>query len=282
MATLDTTTTYTLTNAYTGRTKLLSISLTDNTSPQILTFNNTLPPENAQWFLTPTDTPPFYRLHTRSHEASLSLDVINTAGASGSASLRLADTGHFSGQYWRFDLWPTEEEGTDGHYYRLSNNFTGVERCLDVYSDTLGVHLAAGGSTGEDGQGKSGQWWRVEVVGGGDRMEGEGGEEKGPGKGGLSTGAIVGVSIGGVAAVGVLVLVVIWVVMRSRRRRAWIARGGMGKLGDVKTQANVYVESAPAELATGLYPAARELPAGPIPSAELPKAQIEFTGQVRQ
>ena len=47
MATLDTTTTYTLTNAYTGRTKLLSISLTDNTSPQILTFNNTLPPENA-------------------------------------------------------------------------------------------------------------------------------------------------------------------------------------------------------------------------------------------
>ena len=109
----------------------------------------------------------------------------------------------------------------------------------------------------------------------------KGGEEKGPGKGGLSTGSIVGVSIGGFAAVGVLVLVVIWVVLRSRRWRAWIARGGMGTLGDVKTQANVYVESAPAELATGLYPAARELPAGPIPLAELPEAQVEFTGQVR-
>jgi hypothetical protein len=274
MASLDTSATYTLTNMFLGPGKLLAVPAADgNTKPGMLSTspNENKPPPDAQWFLTSTNIDPFYRLHTRSGGEALSLDVINDAGASGSIDLHLAPTGQYSGQYWRFDEWPAD--GTPFRY-RLSNNFTGLDKHLDVYSDTLVPHLAGGDFTG--------QHWNLGAV----KVEtsatgtGTGSAEEtvvvtasssataapGGGGGGLSTGGIVGVVIGGVAALGLLVSVILFVVMSSKRRRS---RDGVDQgtpSADVKTEFSpVYDASGapgygqtsgygPAELSSGSVP----------------------------
>ncbi|KAJ2990590.1 hypothetical protein NUW58_g2871 [Xylaria curta] len=101
-------------------------------------------PSSAQWFLTPTDEPPFYRLHSTALGEGQSLDVVNDNGTS-SINVQMAATGNYSGQYWRFDQWPADPAGT----YRLTNNFTGIRMNLDVYSNTLQPHLASGDHSGQ-------------------------------------------------------------------------------------------------------------------------------------
>ena len=148
VTTIDTSKSYILTNAYTGPTKVLAISTTDS-SLLIMDTAARDAPTNQQWFLTATNVPTFYRLHTVSGGSDLALDVINDAGT-GSTRLHMTSRGNYSGQYWRLDCW------SGGSDFRLSNNFTGLDMHLDVYSDTLEPHLASGDY--------SGQHWRLNAV----------------------------------------------------------------------------------------------------------------------
>ncbi|KAK0738845.1 carbohydrate-binding module family 13 protein, partial [Schizothecium vesticola] len=142
MASLSTGVPYALTNAYTGTVKFLAIP-SDSGAPQMVASSDAALPASAQWFLTATDVDPFYYLHTVATGEGKALDVINDNGTS-SVRLHLVGTGRFTGQYWRFDPW-----SASGGEYRLSNNFTGPDRHLDVYSDTLEPHLASGDYSGQ-------------------------------------------------------------------------------------------------------------------------------------
>jgi len=80
------------------------------------------------------------------------LDVINNGGKNKSIYLQLSDTGIIAGQFWLFDEWPS-----GGLYkYLLTNNFTGPDIHLDVFSDTLEPHLASDDT--------SGQQWRLDTI----------------------------------------------------------------------------------------------------------------------
>lgn len=143
MATIDTSRIYTLRNSFTAAAKILAVSTGGNSLSMV--DANSLGP-NSLWFLTPTYTGNSYRLHTIANGVQQSLDVINDNGVQ-SINLHLTGTGDYSGQFWRFDNWPANQ-GT-AYPYRLSNNFTGPNLHLDVYSDTLVAHLASGDFTGQ-------------------------------------------------------------------------------------------------------------------------------------
>ncbi|KAK1751152.1 hypothetical protein QBC47DRAFT_392329 [Echria macrotheca] len=229
MATLDPSTPFTLTNSYTGPTKLLAISATDSRTPQLLSHSNSsssssdkkIPP-NAEWFLTPTTVPPFYHLHTSLTGPSQALDVLNDNGTS-SVRLILSSTSTSTrGQYWRFDIWPDAVAAADdGYIYRITNNYTGEDMHLDVYSDTLAPHLAPGGATG--------QYWAVSRISSSSSSTATAtststsmSEPMGipPKTGEMSTAAIAGIAIGSVAGLALLVGVVAYLFLsRARRRR---------------------------------------------------------------
>ncbi len=143
MATIDTTKTYVLTNAYTGPDQYLGVS---SSGPEMDSDEGD---STTQWIFTAASTSPFYYLHTISEGTKQSLDVINDNGTS-SIYLQMSSTGQRTGQFWRFDLWG---DGTR----RLSNNFTGVDMHLDVFSDTLLPHLASGDYSGQ-------HWSLAEVI----------------------------------------------------------------------------------------------------------------------
>jgi len=243
MASIDTISFYTLTNAFTGPGKFLAISTADSKTPQILATTEA-PPTNAQWFLRATDVAPFYYLHTAAGGREKALDVINDGDKSTSIYLRLSDTAMAAGQFWRFDEWPSS-----GPYnYRLTNNFTGPDMHLDVFSDTLEPHLASGDA--------SGQRWKAEAVlaDGGTKSNtiassptaeatssktattgppGAAPTQASEQSGALSTGAVAGIAIGGVAALALLACAIAFFVMGARRKRQQL--GGVRGLGlDVK------------------------------------------------
>jgi hypothetical protein len=138
---LDLVSKYILTNAYNGPTKPL-VSSSSNDSATIDQYNSTFATDTKrQWYLSTGEYVGFYHLHTVAQGDGKSLDVFNDKGVN-STGLTFAASGFFSGQLWRFDQW------TDGKY-RLSNNFTGVDMHLDVFSDTLGLHLASGEASGQ-------------------------------------------------------------------------------------------------------------------------------------
>lgn len=140
MATIDTSRIYVLKNSYTAANKILALS-TSGTSLLMVDAHSVSP--NALWFLTPTNRSNYYRLHTIANGVKQSLDVINDGVEN--VNLHMDDTGNYSGQYWRFDNWSA---GGQAYPYRLSNNFTGLDKHLDVYSDTFVAHLAGGNLTG--------------------------------------------------------------------------------------------------------------------------------------
>lgn len=283
MATLNTSATYILSNLFLGAGKLLAVPSTNgNSEPEMLSSTSGSPSSDAQWFLTPTNMDPFYRLHTRSGGESLSLDVVNSGGASGSTDLQMAPTGEYSGQLWRFDEWPSSSNTP--FRYRLSNNFTGLDKHLDTYSDTFVPFLGDGDHTG--------QHWNLQVFGntksegtatatatgtgtvtGARSVTGTGGAG-----GGLSVGGIVGIVVGGVAALGLLVLGILFIIMRSKRKsRSRAAAVEQVAVADVKSEGPppvydasgvaAYVEAGgrhePAELSTGSVPVRpAELPGG--------------------
>lgn len=143
MATIDTSRDFILTNSYTGSDTALDCSSSDGTLGMSLVDPSVA--DSQRWFVATTDISPFYRLHTIFLGTSQSLDVINDNGTN-SIYLHMTGTGQYTGQYWRFDPWPS---GDAGGGYRLSNNFTGPDMHLDVYSDTLQPHLADGDYTGQ-------------------------------------------------------------------------------------------------------------------------------------
>ncbi|KAF2111511.1 hypothetical protein BDV96DRAFT_184254 [Lophiotrema nucula] len=144
MGTLDLSSKYILTNAYTLSSKQLA-----SNGDQIFMdgVGNT---DSHQWYLTSTTLSSYYRLHTVANGDTESLDVLNDNGTS-STSLQFYQTGSYQGQYWRLDDWG---DGT----FRLSNEYTGLDMHLDTYSGTLEPFLGDGDHTG--------QHWSFSRVGG--------------------------------------------------------------------------------------------------------------------
>ncbi|GAP92704.1 putative calcium calmodulin-dependent protein kinase type 1b protein [Rosellinia necatrix] len=97
--------------------------------------------DGSQWMLRETGHAGYYRLHTVKAGTSKAADVLNDRDTE-SRHVVLAETGDYSGQFWRVDAWG------DG-FYRISNLFTGEGKHLDVYSDTHGPHLAPGNCIGQ-------------------------------------------------------------------------------------------------------------------------------------
>ncbi|KAH8827605.1 hypothetical protein DL96DRAFT_1599628 [Flagelloscypha sp. PMI_526] len=175
MATIDASQVYLLTNNYTGSGRYLASCISTQ----------------ARWYLTPAQGV-FYNLHTVDGGQGYSLDVLNDAGTS-SIRLIMTQTAGTSGQLWRFDVWSSF--GIPD--YRLSNNFTGVDMHLDVYSDTLEPHLANGDHTG--------QHWLLRSMGSttpANTPSASGASGGGTTKGGISPGAIAGIVIGSIVALG--------------------------------------------------------------------------------
>ncbi|KAI0404706.1 hypothetical protein F4802DRAFT_217573 [Xylaria palmicola] len=155
MATLDTSRIYIITNEYAEDGEVLAVSASGSAlemrtggpvsgpgaSPSSPSSSSS---SSTQWFLTPTDMPHFYRLHALALGEARSLDVVNDNGVA-SVGVQMAATGNYSGQFWRFDQWPDHAAGT----YRLSNNFTGPGKYLDVHDDTLHLHLSLTRSAGQ-------------------------------------------------------------------------------------------------------------------------------------
>jgi len=89
----------------------------------------------------------YYRLTTQWQGDGKSLDVVNDGA---NDKLILADTGDYSGQYWKFTRL------SDG-YYRLTTQWQGDGKSLDVVNDGANDKLILA-DTGN----YSGQHWRVE------------------------------------------------------------------------------------------------------------------------
>ncbi|KAI1325179.1 hypothetical protein F5Y16DRAFT_276097 [Xylariaceae sp. FL0255] len=246
MATFDTAVVYTLTNGYTGSSDVFAVDSSGTDLQMTATGSGFSPSQYAEWFLTPVDVSPFYRLQTIALGEDYSLDVLNDNGTS-SINLQIASTGQYTGQFWRFDAW----SGTDGGGYRISNNFTGLNMYIDVYSGTLQPHLDTGDY--------SGQHWTLNAAHAGytdvppgqtfsttssqpiatptasrstlsssveptsppssDSSSGNGTSTSGTGYSSTPVGAIVGGVVGGVAVLVLVAVLIAYLVMKSRRKR---------------------------------------------------------------
>jgi hypothetical protein len=89
----------------------------------------------------------YYRLTTMWQGDGKSLDVVNDGVNN---QLILADTGNYSGQYWKFT-------NLGGGYYRLTTQWQGTGKSLDVVNDGVNDKLILA-ETGN----YSGQHWRIE------------------------------------------------------------------------------------------------------------------------
>ena len=125
-ATIDTSLTYRLTNDYSGPSKSFA-ALADGSGT--VEMANTTSSPLQYWTFVLLETGPQYALRNVQYGDGYSLDVYNTEGVN-STTVYLATTGTSSGQYWTLTPWG---DGT----YELTNNFTGMNESLDVYSDTL-------------------------------------------------------------------------------------------------------------------------------------------------
>jgi hypothetical protein len=98
-------------------------------------------PSPSQW----------YRFTNNYTGPTLSLDVVNDGGQASSGTLQMANSGNFSGQYWRFIPNPSPSSPT----YALYTQFLGPNKRLDVYGDDkTKPHLADAGNY-------SGQIWTI-------------------------------------------------------------------------------------------------------------------------
>jgi len=88
----------------------------------------------------------YYRLTTMWQGEGRSLDVVNDGQNN---KLILADTGNYSGQYWKFTR-------VDGDYYRLSTKWQGAGQPIDVVNDGVNNKL-----TLKTKGNYTGQHWRV-------------------------------------------------------------------------------------------------------------------------
>jgi len=118
-------------------------------SKALPTFNR----ENGAATQRGIDPNSYYRLTTKWQGTSKSLDVVS--GGNNDA-LRLADTGNFSGQNWKFTP-------VGGGYYRLTTEWQGDGKSLDVVNDGKRNNQLILAKTGNF----KGQHWKITPVGGG-------------------------------------------------------------------------------------------------------------------
>ncbi|MFE3190425.1 serine/threonine protein kinase [Nocardia sp. NPDC059240] len=95
-----------------------------------------------QWTVVPVGSG-WVRLHNNARGDGECLD---TVGEDDQNRARLQPCGNYTGQFWRITLHP------DGVYYEFTNEYRGTGLCLDVYGDTLAVHLSQCGAY-------SGEFW---------------------------------------------------------------------------------------------------------------------------
>jgi hypothetical protein len=225
MSDLEISSKYIVTNAFSGSTKAL---VSQSTSDQITIDTSADPTDTKrQWYMSAAEYAGFYRLHTTANGDGKSLDVLNDNGVN-SITVQFATTGYFTGQFWRFDRW---DDGT----YRLSNNFTGVDKHLDVYSNTLQPYLGTGDL--------SGQHWTFSKYGasssssssaGSSSLSSKSSSSSNPASSssiaaaattsplntssGLSAGAIAGIAVGALAGLALLIFVIVFAILHRRRR----------------------------------------------------------------
>lgn len=144
-ASVDTSYYYRLTNDYTGLSKALDVIPDGSGALQIADAGAF---SGQYWRFVRLFDGPKYALRTLYLGDAFSLDVINDQGTD-SRIVHLAATGAYTGQYWTLTAWG------DGSY-RLSNDFTGLDKHLDVYNDTLQPMLDTGNH--------SGQHWRLSQI----------------------------------------------------------------------------------------------------------------------
>jgi hypothetical protein len=108
-----------------------------------LSTQETTPTLQQQWYFTATDTPSYYRIHSRFRGSDKSLDVINDADQQ-STRLHMIATGNWSGQYWRIEPWEglTRNATTA---MRMSNMFTGHQAVLGLTDDPTQPRLSPEG-----------------------------------------------------------------------------------------------------------------------------------------
>ncbi|USP74154.1 hypothetical protein yc1106_01428 [Curvularia clavata] len=106
--------------------------VTDNDGLSMDDYGNS---DESLWYLTATSYDGYFRIHTPEGGDEKALDVSNDNGTS-SEDVYLAATEETSGQFWRLDQW-------DDGSYKLSNNFTGPDVYLGMYSDGMGVGLSS-------------------------------------------------------------------------------------------------------------------------------------------
>lgn len=100
------------------------------------------------------DPQSYYRLTTEWQGDGKSLDVVNDG--KNNNRLVLADTGDFSGQYWKFTP-------VGGGYYRLTTEWQGVGKSLDVVNDGKSNNQLILAKTGKF----TGQYWEITPWGNG-------------------------------------------------------------------------------------------------------------------
>jgi hypothetical protein len=97
------------------------------------------------WEITPDADYRYVRLRTRFTGTAMCLDATDNGGGN---QVRMAQCANVSGQQWRI-----EQAGQGAA--RLSNQFAGEFKCLDIANDSsLSVHLAPCGDY-------SGQYWHI-------------------------------------------------------------------------------------------------------------------------
>lgn len=207
---IDTSLHYRIKTTFTGNAQFLA------SSPNMtgLEIQDIADDTTQYWYFEETGTSNMYRLHTVAIGDVMALDVANTNGTA-STELRFYSTGSYTGQFWRLDAWANSG-------YRFANNFTGADVHLDVgldtspgaSPDTYEVFLSSTDSPGQN--------WFLSALNGSESANNTqttnsttqvptGSVEKGI----LSTGAIVGIAIGGFFG---LVFVLLGVFCFLRRR----------------------------------------------------------------
>ena len=135
--TFDILSVYILTNAYTYQNRQLA---SDGTNIFMNLSNDADP--TYQWYLSSSPLDSFFRFHTIANGNILALDVVNNNGTN-STQLQFAPPAAITSQYWLFVRWGQDTT------FRIVNNYTGVDKHLDTYSDTLEPFLGDGDATGQ-------------------------------------------------------------------------------------------------------------------------------------
>lgn len=170
------------------------------------------------WYLEATDVDSYYRLHTRAKGNGQSLDV----DPDDDTTVLFAASGRYAGQLWRLDP-------VDNDAFALSNNWTGPNKHLDTYRETLQPYLAEAYANGQDltfskyasSTTSSGISTSSNVSNAAASASASAAAlaDSSSKDSGLSTGAIDGAAIGGVVGLALIIGAIFFWMRRNRRQR---------------------------------------------------------------